>query len=460
MDEALTRLERAVEECLSGSLFALSSNDVLACLDRVQVLSQRLAAVQLGLVREVDARALAVEDGATSTGSWLRFRWRCSPGAVSRLVKLASTVDSALPQTGAALAAGRVNVEQAQVIGAAVTGLPVEHRTAGEAYLVEQAAVFGPAELGRLGERLLEVVAPMEAEQRALAELTRAEQRAYTDRGLSILDVPGSGQVRLSGWLDREGGAIVRAALDPLCAPRPDGDGGRDVRSPAQRRADALVDVCRLAMSSGQLPDNGGDRPQIVVTVPLDTLREQLAATTLTAVAGQGSPTARTTPTRSTAPSRSAVSSGTQPTEPVAEVAQLDDGGQLSAHTARRLACDAAILPAILDSHGQVLDLGRQRRLFTGPIRRALALRDRGCTFPSCDRPTRWCDAHHIHHWANGGTTTLDNAALLCTHHHRLIHQNQWRVRINPGDGHPEFLPPPHLDPHQHPRRNTYHRRQ
>src|SRR5580765_7849673 len=119
MDGALTQLERAVEECLSAPLFALSSKDLLACVDRVQVLAQRLAAVQLGLVREVDARALAAEDGATSTGSWLRFRWRTSPGAASRVVKLASTVDAVLPQTGPALAAGRVNVEQVQVIGAA-----------------------------------------------------------------------------------------------------------------------------------------------------------------------------------------------------------------------------------------------------------------------------------------------------------------------------------------------------
>jgi len=91
----------------------------------------------------------------------------------------------------------------------------------------------------------------------------------------------------------------------------------------------------------------------------------------------------------------------------LASIAELDDGGHLSPATARRLACDAGILPAILGSRGQVLDLGRQRRLFTGPIRRALVLRDRGCAFPSCDRPARWCDGHHIRHWADGGTTEL-----------------------------------------------------
>ena len=455
----MAQLERVVEECLSVPVFALSSKELLSCVDRVQVLAQRLAAVQLGLVREVDARALAAEDGATSTGSWLRFRWRTSPGVTSRMVKLASAVDTVVPLAGSALAAGQVNVEQVQVIGAAVTGLPAEHRAAGETYLLEQAAVFGPAELGRLGERLLEVVAPVEAQQRALAELDRAEQRAYCDRGLTVLDVPGSGSVRLSGWLDREGAATVRAALDPLCAPQPDGDGGRDVRSPAQRRADALVDVCRLAMTCGELPDNGGDRPQIVVTVPLATLRGQLAATTLTAIldspvgiAGYGSlhgcaggsRNAELTGSATASPARDAGQAGV-----LAGVAELDDGGQLSPTTARRLACDAGILPAVLGSHGQVLDLGRQRRLFTGPIRRALVLRDRGCAFPSCDR-------HHIRHWADGGTTELANAVLLCGYHHRVIHHNQWQVRINPADGHPEFLPRPHLDPACRPRRKVH----
>ena len=124
----------------------------------------------------------------------------------------------------------------------------------------------------------------------------------------------------------------------------------------------------------------------------------------------------------------------------------------------RRLACDAAILPAVLGSTGQTLDVGRQRRLITGPLRRALVLRDRGCAFPGCDRPPRWCDAHHIHHWADGGTTSLTNAVLLCGHHHRHLHHSDWTVRLG-GDGHPEFIPPAWLDPDQLPRRNHYHRR-
>ncbi|MEU7919616.1 HNH endonuclease signature motif containing protein, partial [Micromonospora zamorensis] len=136
----------------------------------------------------------------------------------------------------------------------------------------------------------------------------------------------------------------------------------------------------------------------------------------------------------------------------------LDTGLHLTPETVRRLACDAAILPAVLAGTGQVLDVGRQRRLITGPLRRALVLRDRGCAFPGCDRPPRWCDAHHIHHWTDGGPTNLNNAVLLCGHHHRHLHHTDWTVRLG-DDSHPEFVPPAWLDPDQLPRRNHYHRR-
>ncbi|WP_347403748.1 DUF222 domain-containing protein [Micromonospora sp. WMMD710] len=170
------------------------------------------------------------------------------------------------------------------------------------------------------------------------------------------------------------------------------------------------------ACPTGDLPEHGSEPAQIVITTNYDTLTRQLGTGT------------------------------------------LDTGLHLTPDTVRRLACDAAILPAILNSASQPLDLGRQRRLITGPLRRALILRDHGCTFPGCDRPPRWCHAHHIQHWTDGGDTSLTNAVLLCGHHHRHIHHTDWTVRMA-GDGHPQFIPPAWLDPEQIPRRNHYHRR-
>ena len=131
----------------------------------------------------------------------------------------------------------------------------------------------------------------------------------------------------------------------------------------------------------------------------------------------------------------------------------LDTGLTLSPDTVWRIACQANIIPAVLGTTGQVLTLGRERRLFTGAIRRALILRDGGCAFPGCDRPPRWCDGHHILSWLLGGRTDLDNGVLLCGHHHRLIHHSEWEVRIA-ADGLPEFLPPSYMDPLRRPLRN------
>jgi Domain of unknown function (DUF222)/HNH endonuclease len=451
--EALAAVVKALDGCRAQAVFGLSLDELMSCVDDIHTVIQEATAVQLALVRQVDSRQVAAAMGATSTLAWLRDRHRISSATASRLVRLARAVDTdAGSATAEALATGEVNVDQVQVITDAVAKLPAKHRTAAEEHLVGEAACFGPKELGRLAQRIFEVVAPDEAEKQALDELERAARRAWHDRGLWLTDIAGTSRVRLTGWLDQEGAASVRAALDPLCAPRVmrrTGDRGADagavpaaradlgahaggatgtdpgndsdpadVRSPAQRRVDALVEVCRLASACGELPDNGGDRPQVVVTIDYDRLRQQ-------------------------------VGTGT-----------FDDGSHLSPAAARRLACDAGIIPAVLGTASQTLDLGRQTRLATGPLRRALVLRDRGCAFPGCDRPPRWTDAHHIVHWSDGGPTDLGNLALLCGYHHRLIHHSEWQIRINPEDGLPEFTPPAYIDAGQRPRRNRYHRRE
>jgi len=218
--------------------------------------------------------------------------------------------------------------------------------------------------------------------------------------------------VTVRGSLDPESAAIVRTALDPLTKPTPADDGGLDSRTAPQRRADALTEICRRVLGTDLLSTAGGEPVTLVVTAGFDALTRQLG------------------------------------------VGMLDTGVQLSPETVRRLACDATVLPAILGGQSQVLDLGRQRRLFTGAVRRALNLRDGGCAFPGCDRPPSWCQGHHIVSWLDKGNTDLDNGVLLCGHHHRLIHQDEWEVRLGK-DRLPEFLPPAWLDPDRKPRRNN-----
>jgi hypothetical protein len=282
---------------------------------------------------------------------------------------------------------------------------------AAEAALLGFAADFAPGPLRRLGARILDHVAPQVADRLEAAALERAERRAFPQRGLT-LSPPIGGLVRVGGQLTVEDAAIVTAALDPLAGPGVN----TDARSPAQCRADALVEVCQLALRTGELPDTGGDRPQLAVTVGYDPLIRRLG------------------------------------------VGRLESGDGVSPATVRRLACDVQVLPMVLGGAGQVLDAGRARRLATGPLRRALVVRDRGCAFPDCDRPPRWCDGHHLRSWTAGGPSELSNLVLLCRRHHRLIHDGDWTVRIA-GDGLPEFIPPPAFGVAARPRRNPYHRR-
>lgn len=112
----------------------------------------------------------------------------------------------------------------------------------------------------------------------------------------------------------------------------------------------------------------------------------------------------------------------------------------LSPATARRLCCDASLVPVLKDSSGNVLNIGRKTRAIPPSIRRALQIRDHGCRFPGCCE-SRYVDAHHVQHWCDGGETRLDNLVLLCRHHHRLLHQQGYEI-VKRGEQQFEFLTP------------------
>ncbi|MEU8169580.1 DUF222 domain-containing protein [Micromonospora sp. NPDC049004] len=415
MMEGLAQAEATVTACADSAAWALPEQGLIAALDAAHRVEQRLAAIKLALIRELDCRGTPIAQGASSTAVWLRERLHLTVPTARRLVDLATTLDTGNPGVRQALADADITLDQARVIADTVTtvesaaGSAAADKAVG--LLVEWAGQFDPTLLRKLGTRILDHVAPDVADRAAQAALDAEDRRAARDRHITISTLT-DGRLRLTGTLDTETAGLLRAAIDPLTAPT----GPDDQRSPGQRRHDALGDLCRLSLRTGELPEHGGEPAQIVVTTSYDNLGRQLGAGT------------------------------------------LDTGFDLAPETVRRLACDAAILPAVLGSTSQTLDVGRQRRLITGPLRRALVLRDRGCAFPGCDRPPRWCDAHHIHHWADGGDTSLTNAVLLCGHHHRHVHHGDWAVRLA-ADGHPDFIPPAWLDPEQIPRRNHYHRR-
>jgi hypothetical protein len=183
----------------------------------------------------------------------------------------------------------------------------------------------------------------------------------------------------------------LEAAIGPLSAPVPGPDGQRDPRSPQTRRGQALIEVCRRATNAADRPP-AGVKTTLMLTMSYDDLAGRVGAATVV-----GSP----------------------------------QGGSLIApDTVRRLACDANVIPTVLGSRSEVLDQGRATRLATPGQLAALWLRDAGCTFPGCTTPAHWCDAHHLTHWADGGTSTLTNLALLCGRHHSIVHRDHLIGRI------------------------------
>ncbi|HSV65715.1 MAG TPA: DUF222 domain-containing protein [Mycobacteriales bacterium] len=408
--------------CRDARLWGLSDAQVDELLVRVhQQLGQITGTLLLPLVREAESRGLAAAHDAPTMKAWLRDALNVRPGEAGRLLRLAKALDGDLPETAAALADGAISVEHAQVIADAVRALPAETpaetRVAAERELVAHSGTFNPDEVALLGRRVLDVVDPDHGEELLRRQAEREAAEAHTRRDLRICPA-GPGLKRISGFLDTEGAETLRVALDPLAAPRPaDPDTGvRDDRTHGQRMADALVELAERALRMGELPDNGGERPTLIVTMPYD----KLAAAT--------------------------------------GVGTLDSGDILPASQVRRLACDANIIPAVLGGESQVLDLGRGSRHYVGAARRAIILRDRGCIFPACDRPYQWCQVHHCTHWANGGRTDQNNGVLLCGHHHRAVHHNGWDVRIA-HDGLPELLPPRTIDPERKPVRHHRHRK-
>ncbi|CAN7381492.1 DUF222 domain-containing protein [Knoellia sp. LjRoot47] len=203
--------------------------------------------------------------------------------------------------------------------------------------------------------------------------------------------------------LSRDGRALLEAAIGPHAAPTPGPDGEPDERPTEQRRADALLAVIGRALTAGD-SSWSSTKAQVFVGIALADLRTHHGGTrTGAAHTDQG---------------LAVPGAGTL-------LGALTSGDLVTPDTVRRWACDATIIPTVLGSHGEVVDLGRATRLFTPAQIKRLWLRDRHCTYPRCDAPAAWTDAHHLIHWADDGPSDLSNAALLCQRHHTVVHSRR-----------------------------------
>jgi hypothetical protein len=377
-------------------------------------LSARLDGLRLRVVAA--AGDVAADAGARDVAAWLGAEVNADRGVARRELRLAHAMDIRWGQVREALARGDLSVPQAAVIVQALEALPgdvgIEVRDLAEKHLVEQAADFGPRELRILGRRVLDVVAPEVGEEHE-RRLLEAEERRARRRCRVTSRRNGDGTTAVHSVLPDAIADRLFAYLHAYTAPRRHGAGvfgEQSAGAPAQGGADTGVDadenaagqdgevqgpwahlpypvqlghaMCALLehLDPSRLPIHGGDATTVVVTIDIETLRSGIGTAT------------------------------------------LPDGSPVTAGEARRMACNAGIIPAVLGGKSHPLDLGRTRRLFSAAQRITLGLRDRHCRAEGCDIPARWCEAHHRRPWSEGGRTDLAEGELLCVHHHHRIH--------------------------------------
>ena len=350
-------------------------------------LIDRLEGLWLAAAADFSESGEIAETGHQTLASWMRHRCRVSPAEASARSTVAFAATGPQHVSGAALRDGRISWRHSQVIDQAVRQVPAERRAEAEQALVEQASRLDPGQLRRVGERLIHCFDRDRADEQAIRRLER--------RGLSVAETY-DGMVSVNGLLDPATGATLLTALNAQMRPEAPADGApRDVRTPAQRRADALGDICSEWLSSVNTANVGGVRPHLSVIVDHATLASER---------GDGASV---------------------------EPAQLGWVGPVTASEAQLIGCDATVSRIVMDGESQVIDVGRATRSIPPALRRAVVARDRTCVAPGCSRLPEHCDVHHVIFWEHGGETSRENTVLLCRHHHRMVHLRDWRVVVD-----------------------------
>jgi hypothetical protein len=448
--------------------------------------------------------------GHRSLSRFVEELWRVDPGHGKHLVQHAEhtlatvtltgqAVVPRLPRAAALCAAGEIGEEHLRVLVRArdkigrIPGIEPGQIAEAQEMLAEAARSLSPCGLERVVTRLLDTLdadgAAPEEEPEPTDELLLTHRRdgtlAFTGRIHDAADVD-----------------LFLETLDALATPA----GPDDPRDLAQRRAEALLDLCGQARGPHGIadPDSGPGHPagghdpfsddppgdNAVDDIDWRDPRDEDSDTShrhgrLHSVPDPQPPFAPPPPRhpRPPAPTDPLGSAEPEhddspapepprpaPRRPVPPIparaqiavtiplewlreqtghAQLDSDRALGPAAARRLACDANIIPVVLGTHSEPIELGRATYVVTEALRRLLVLRDRGCAHPGCTRRANRTHAHHIHHWSNGGHTELNNLVLLCRYHHHLVHHGGWEIQMI--DGRPWFTPPHWTDPQRRP---------
>jgi hypothetical protein len=395
-------LDSVLDEAGQANAWSMTPAELQRVLPRLSRARSRLAEVELRVLREADRHSVGEDVGATNTPAWWAHVTGQRIPAARTAAFLAERLDTSHETSRAALAAGRATAEQVQVIVHAIDELPTGLGPAliadAEAHWVGLADLDGQTRMDPTAERIagrkiLEVIAPDVAEAHE-AKVLEAEERHAATTASFTMGHDGHGSMVGRFKIPLLHGEILAKHLNAIAAPRhqratgAENSGERIARPVRWGRAFLEYLETRDTSCDGS-PRAGGVAATVVVTMTMEALLGADAAAT------------------------------------------LDTGERISASEARRLACEAGIIPAVLGSGSQPLDLGRKTRFHTEPQRIALMLRDRGCAAARCDWPPGMCHTHHRTPWSRGGKTSVDNGILLCPRHHTLAHDTRYQLRAD-----------------------------
>jgi Domain of unknown function (DUF222) len=369
--------------------YALAFADLTAEERRERLIHKRqvIDLMELSFSREA-AEYAATNDyeqqGSVSPIDWIRINCHMTGPAAADRVAVGQLAPQ-LEQTVDALADGQVGFAHLVVMARTADAVGSKFN---EAVLLKKARENSPGKFHHICRHFRHAV---DACSFAAEQVEEVENRSLK------LSTWFDGSLLLSGVFDSVGGAALRTALEPLARK----SGAHDDRSRERRLADALVDMAMHALDNGLVPQSASQRTHLQVTTSLETL-----------LGLEGAP-----------------------------AAEMEFSLPISSKTVERLACDCSVTRILLGPDSMVIDVGRAKRVISGPQRKALNARDKGCVWPGCDRPASWTSGHHLVHWTRGGPGDLPNLTLLCYRHHWMVHEGGWQI-IRSEDGRITTIPP------------------
>ncbi|MGY0536884.1 DUF222 domain-containing protein [Nocardioides sp. YJ-D4] len=399
IDAALAAIETALQDLLTTDPAYWRTDQKKDLLERLEKLQAQQAALKLRVL--ATSGDIAEETGAKDASGWMRTELLVDKGVARSQVKLAAAV-AKYDLVAAGLAEGVVSQDKARVITGALDAIEADPAASGEdlilaeKLLVEHATRLTANELKIVGRRILAEIDPERFEAAEAKALQREEEHAQRRAFFSSRD-NGDGTIDIHARVSRAIGVRLRTLLDSLAQPRKLSAQDKGRKAPYDRLLGQAFARVVETYDVDQLPRHGGHGTTVFITMSLEDLRNDLG----TAALGF-------------------------------------DGAKITAAEARRMACNADLVPVVLGTDSEILDFGRTARLAYPVQHRALRLRDKCCQAEDCDAPAAWTEAHHLKPWSEGGLTNLANMVLLCASDHRRIHDPDYAYERLP-DGRIRF---------------------